>query len=58
MTRLSILLAVLALTGCLDVCQSSCQSQYTACFDTGRTAEECEAMLANCEASCSGVDDY
>jgi hypothetical protein len=53
MKRFSLLLALFGATGCIhDVCASGCQSQYDACLVTGRTKEECGAMLANCEDSC------
>ncbi len=53
MNRLLILLALLGATGCIDLCDSGCQRQYDDCLDTGRSQEECDAMLANCEASCT-----
>jgi hypothetical protein len=53
MTRLSVLLATLAFTGCIDICPNSCQRQYDDCLDTGRSAEECDELLVNCEDSCA-----
>ena len=52
MKRFSILLALVGVTGCIDLCAAGCQSQYDHCLETGRTDEECGAMLANCEDSC------
>jgi hypothetical protein len=53
MHRLAISIALIAATGCIDVCDSSCQQKYDDCLDTGRSEDECAEMLANCEASCS-----
>ncbi len=55
MTRLSILLASVAFTACIDTCPNSCQRQYQDCLDTGRSAEECDELLANCDDACGAA---
>lgn len=58
MTRLLLLLALSGVTACSGVCETACREKYDDCLDTGRTEEECAAMLANCVESCSAVESY